>query len=327
MLSYNAILNFIIGERGVGKTYGAKKHVVNRFIKKGEQFVYLRRYKTELKDSVGSKMKPKFFNQIVDEFPDHELSNSADTMYIDGKICGYAIPLSTAHILKSASFDKVKTIIFDEFIIDKGCYHYLSNEVEQLLDIIETIGRTRDIRVLFLGNAISITNPYFTYFKLSLPYKKNFKTFKDGLILVNYIKNEAYREFKKETRFGKLIEGTAYGKYAIDNEFLRDSKTFIMKKNSTCKFYFKVFYKSSLFGVWLDYKNQLIFISSDYDPSCPIEFSFSTDDHNETTVLLRSRSSVYLKSLIEYYKLGKLRFDNVKVKNDFMEFLGKYIGY
>ena len=88
MLSYNAILNFIIGERGVGKTYGAKKHVVNRFIKKGEQFVYLRRYKTELKDSVGSKMKPKFFNQIVDEFPDHELSNSADTMYIDGKICG-----------------------------------------------------------------------------------------------------------------------------------------------------------------------------------------------------------------------------------------------
>ncbi len=55
-------------------------------------------------------------------------------------------------------------------MIDKGSYHYLQNEVTQLLDVIETVARLRDIRVIFLGNAISITNPYFTYFNLSLPY-------------------------------------------------------------------------------------------------------------------------------------------------------------
>ena len=32
VLSYNAMFNFIIGERGVGKTYGAKKYAINRFI-------------------------------------------------------------------------------------------------------------------------------------------------------------------------------------------------------------------------------------------------------------------------------------------------------
>lgn len=34
ILSYNAMLNFLIGERGVGKTYGASKFVVNQFLKK-----------------------------------------------------------------------------------------------------------------------------------------------------------------------------------------------------------------------------------------------------------------------------------------------------
>lgn len=33
ILSYNAILNFLNGERGVGKTYGAKKFVVSQFLK------------------------------------------------------------------------------------------------------------------------------------------------------------------------------------------------------------------------------------------------------------------------------------------------------
>ena len=33
ILSYNALLNFIIGERGVGKSYGAKLYVAKNFIK------------------------------------------------------------------------------------------------------------------------------------------------------------------------------------------------------------------------------------------------------------------------------------------------------
>ena len=31
VLSYNALLNLIIGERGVGKTYGMKKFCINKF--------------------------------------------------------------------------------------------------------------------------------------------------------------------------------------------------------------------------------------------------------------------------------------------------------
>ena len=42
LLSYNKILNFIIGQRGGGKTFGAKKWCINDFLKKENQFIWVR---------------------------------------------------------------------------------------------------------------------------------------------------------------------------------------------------------------------------------------------------------------------------------------------
>lgn len=124
-----------------GKSYGAKKYVAKHFIKKKKQFVYLRRYKTELKQAMMKNDSPIFFDQIKSD-PDlkgHKLTNKHNVMMIDDEICGYAMPLSVANILKSSTYENVDTIIFDEFIIDRGTYHYLQNEVIQLLDVLETI--------------------------------------------------------------------------------------------------------------------------------------------------------------------------------------------
>ena len=326
VLSYGkAMFIFIIGERGVGKTYGAKKWCINKFIKKQEQFIYLRRYKTELKESAGDT--DKFFKALYNEFPDHKFKISGEKILCDGKTMGYALALSTSNILKSTSFDGVTTIIFDEFIIDKGCYHYLQNEVESMLEMVETVARLRNIRVIFLGNAISITNPYFTYFDLSLPYGKDIKTFKDGLILVNYIKNEQYRKVKHESNFGKLISGTNYSKYAIDNEFLRDSKAFIKKKSPTAKHYFSLKYKKRMFGFWLDHKTSMIYVSYDYDPNSPIIYTVDTDDHDEQTMLLALRTSGYFKSVINHYRMGLLCFESQQIKGLIMQIINNHLTY
>ena len=323
VFSYSALLNFLIGERGCGKTYGAIKHVINRYLKTGEEFIYLRRYKTELRSSV-----PKFFDAINanNEF-ENKLYTKNNVFYCDDKPCGYAVCLSTANILKSTSYAKVKTIIFDEFILDKGCYHYLQNEVIQTLDIIETIGRLRDIKVLFLGNAISITNPYFTYFNLTLPYKSDIKTFKDGLILVNYIKNEEYRKIKKESNFGKLIEGTSYGNYAIDNEFLRDSKAFIKKKGEKARFFFILVIDNNNYGVWSDYSEGCIYISNQFDPNCPMRFALNSKDHDEHTLLIRAKASPFFKNIVNHYRMGLLCFESQQIKNVVMEVLLKCLSY
>lgn len=332
VVSYNSLFNFIIGERGVGKSYGAKKFVTNRFIKKKKQFVYLRRYKSELKESTIKNGNGIWFNQIKDEFKDHELSNTKDVFYIDKEVAGFCMPLSTANILKSATFENVDTIIFDEFIIDKGTYHYLQNEVTQLMELFETIARLREVKIYFLGNAISITNPYFIDLNLTLPYNSDIKVFKrdnkgQPLILVNYIKNIPYREVKKETRFGQLIDGTKYGKYAIDNEMLRDSKAFIKKRSNEARFFFCLIINGVTYGIWNDYKNEMMFISNKFDPNCPIRFTLNTDDHDYNTILIKARNSTFFKSIIDHYRLGRLCFENQQIKNNVMKYIEKSLTF
>lgn len=96
-------------------------------------------------------------------------------------------------------------MIFDEFIIEEGQKkYYLPNEVMIFLNLLETIGRMRDIKVFMLANPANIyTNPYFLYFDLKLPYNNDIKLFKDNLILLQYMKNEEYRKAKRETKFRK----------------------------------------------------------------------------------------------------------------------------
>ena len=332
ILSYNALLNIIIGERGVGKTYGFKTFAVKRFLNKNKQFAYIRRYDTDLEASVGSSNDNKFFEQIKKEFPNSQFkiakNKKVRKLYIDNKICGYALPLSAADSLKSSSYENVDTIIYDEFMLKEGSsQHYLKNEPEIILDLIETIGRLRDIRVYCLGNAISSTSPLMAYFDVTLPYNTDIKLFKDGTIAIEYIKNEKYREIKKASRFGKLIDGTKYGKYAIDNEFLTDSKAFIKKKDKDAKFYFILYVNGKAYGIWRDFKKQLIYVSNDIDPNCPIKFAIHEEDHTEYTVYAKVRSNFWFKQIINHYRLARLCFENQVVKNMFMQELNKYLNY
>lgn len=332
ILSYNALLNLVIGERGVGKTYGFKTYAVKRFLNKNKQFVYIRRYDTDLDASVGSSNDNKFFEQIKNEFPNSTFkiskSKKVRKLFINDKICGYALPLSAADSLKSSTYENVDTIIYDEFQLKEGStQHYLKNEPEIILDLIETIGRLRDIRVYCLGNAISSTSPLMTYFNITLPYNTDIKTFKEGTIAIEYIKNEKYREVKRASRFGKLIDGTRYGNYAIDNEFLLDSKAFIKKKDNNAKFYFMLYVNGKGYGVWRDFKNQIIYISNDIDPNCLIKFAIREDDHNETTTLAKVRSNFWFKQIIEYYRQARLCFENQAIKNIIMQELNKYLLY
>ena len=66
IFSYNYCSTFIlIGGRGIGKTTGACIKVAKNYIKKDEQFVYVRRYKNEIK-----KSKTIFSNEkVLKTFP------------------------------------------------------------------------------------------------------------------------------------------------------------------------------------------------------------------------------------------------------------------
>ena len=242
----------------------------------------------------------------------------------DGEIMGFGLTLSTASQLKSKEYPNVKNLIFDEFIIDKGVFHYLPGEVHSFLDICETIFRLRDFRAFLLGNAINRVNPYFNYFNLDQPYNSQFKTYHNGALLVCYIKNEVYREAKRKTRFGELISHTEYGRYAIDNEWMHETKSFIGKRPEKSKFYFTLSFKGSKFGIWSDYNSSRIYISNSYDPSCPITFTLEASDHNENTKLVSIRRSDFFKNLLEHYRMGLLYFESQKIKAILIDTINQY---
>lgn len=296
------------------------------FWKNGEEFAYIRRYKPELTEAV-----PKFFSALNanNEFEGHNLYNKGYTFKCDEQTCGYALKLSTAQDLKSSNFNKVKTIIFDEFIIEEGQKkYYLKNEVFTFLNLIETIARLRDVRVFLLANAVTITNPYFLYFDLSLPYNNDIKTFKNGLILVQYMQNNEYREVKKKSRFGQLVEGTDFADYSINNKFIQDNNNFIEKKQGTAKYSFAFIYKSQKFGVWTDFKFGKIYISNDYDKNSPYVFSCSLENHTDNTMFLKTAKRYNAwKRLIENFELGNVRFENQKIKNLCMDLFKKLLIY
>lgn len=330
-LSRNALFYFIIGERGVGKTYQAKEYVISNYLKRGKQFIYIRRYGSELKDSMNTFFDDILANKLFDghEFSIKGSSKTLYTIYCDGEVMGYGVALSTSSILKSSSFPLVKTLIYDEFILDEhSVYRYLKNEIHAALDLYETVFRLRDDgQVLFLGNSVSIDNPFFNYFELSLPYNSEYKTFEDGLIVVNYIKNLPYREAKKKTRFGKLVKNKSFGRYAIDNEMLNDNYDFIGKKGDNPKFWHVLLVNNNKYGVWHDITNGRLYISEDYDPNCDIIFAVSIDDHTPDTKFVSMRSNAFMKAIIQYYKNSDLYFESLKIKNDVIPIIRRCLSY
>lgn len=310
-LSYNALFNFIVGNRGGGKTYGAKKYAVNHFLKTGKQFVYIRRYTKEL-----NKLK-QFFADLIkeNEFPDIKLEVKGKQFFINNKLAGYALALSTAKIEKSNSFPDVDFIVFDEFILDKGTYRYLPDEVTNFLECYETIARKRnDVRAFFLSNAITVTNPYFLYFNIKLPYNNTIACKND--ILIELVQNADFIAAKKETRFGKLIQDTDYGRYSIDNSFLRDNKTFIEKKTGQCNFCFQLIYKGVKIGIWTNWELGKIFCSYDVDENFNIKFAITKEDFQPNTLLLSAlKKNSAFKSFIQNYSLGNVYYENIHIKN------------
>ena len=96
-LSYNCLFNFIVGDRGVGKTFGCKKYVIDKYLKTGAQFVYVRRTKRELK---GIRT---FFADISSNY-ENNFQVVNDGFKIDKKQAGYYLNLSTAQQQKSVAW-------------------------------------------------------------------------------------------------------------------------------------------------------------------------------------------------------------------------------
>ena len=323
-LSYNALFTFILTTRGLGKTYGAKLKVINKFLKKGEQFIYVRRYKDEL-STIST-----FFNDIIanKEFEGHTFKVVGKTFYIDDKICGYAIPLSISQRLKSTSYPDVTTLIYDEFIINKGNIQYLRDEVYTFLEFFETVARKRNnVRAIFLANNVSLINPYFQYFNCIPKNNNRFTLAQDGEVLVEVFKDEVFNEEKYKTKFGKLIKNTTYGNYAIENESLLDDKTFVDKNRpSDAQFCFSVKFRGVELGYWICFEDNIFYVCKDVQSNSRYRYAITKDDHDINYTMVNNLTQFSLfKEYVKFYKYSMVKFKDQECKQMCYETM-KYLG-
>ena len=312
LLNLNCIYNFIIGHRGVGKTYAGKTYCLRRFIKHGEQFIWVRRYKSELAEA-----KSDFMKDIADKFKDHQIKIDGNKIIVDGKVAGFFIALSVSSKFKSKPFPDVRTIIFDEFLVTKSTYKYLQSESTIFDELYNTVDRYKDVtKAFFIGNAISFVNPYFIDLGINQTNKR-FTFDKSKQAVVEHFKSQAFIDNAKATRFGKLKAGTEYEKYAIENEYLEDNNNFIAPKPLKATYLCCIVFEGKKLGFWLENKSGKVFVCDKYDKSSRRIFTLLCEDHSPNMIMIRRLKLGYIRDLRHVYEQGKMYFENQTYKKLF----------
>lgn len=328
ILSYNKLWSFVVGARAIGKTFNCKKWAIDDYIKNCKCAYWVMRYKTEI-DSITKNNK--FFDDISSFYPNIlfkiEGGEGALKRLKDG-VNESDIPWETfvrfkalsERSIKAISDPSVNKIVFDEFIPIPGV-PYLKDEVERFLEFYFTISRDRAIRAVFLGNNVTTVSPYFSYFNVKLPDEGEFSVYDE--IVIENCKNEAFKNAMKGTRFGKLISGTRYSDYAIENKSFVDMNTFVMDRPADAKCIVRM--SSAMGNLYLWHaKPNSIFISKKGDPECPT-WALDEISHNENSERVDFASSFATNLIKRHYRMGTMFFDSAEAKAIFMAVGMKFI--
>lgn len=321
LLSRNATINIAIGPRGDGKTYGAKRLAIRNAIKKGEQFILLRRYKTEL------ATRTSFFDDIADnireEFPGYSfrITGHSAEMKKSGsrswETIGHFVALSNSQQKKSVSYAKVTLIIFDEFIIDKGAVRYLPNEVRSFLDFYNTVDRWQDrTRVIMISNSVSIMNPYFIEWDIRVEDYKEFITKGDGFLCCHLIQDHEFASQVRLTKLGQFIENTEYSDYSVGGVFKDAHMAFVKKKTPGARYYATIETSSGIFSLWIDYVTRLWY-ADERRPKVEQLWTTCPEKMTEGKVLML-RNDPTMQQLRTQFSHGRLFFSSPKARNAFI---------
>lgn len=257
IIEHSLTYTFIVGGRGIGKTFGALKYVLDNDIK----FIFLRRTQTQIDMIKNEDLNPFRALEAVlgDDYATatkkinknitacYRAERDADgILQPHGKPIGYLMALSTIANIRGFNASDVDMLIYDEFIGEKHEAR-IQHEGTAFLNAIETIARNREIsggkplRVLGLSNSNMLANPLFVELQIVTECERMLKksqTIRNvpardlTLIMLN---TTPVSEKKAQTSLYKLAgRDSSFSKMALDNEFtaeeMNDIKSLSLKE-------------------------------------------------------------------------------------------------
>lgn len=328
LLGHQKTFYLICSDRGFGKTYAVSKYVVNQWLKKKKKFIYMRRYKGEM------KMIGQFFEDMQGLYPDHTFKVKGWNLYIDDKLVGLGVLLNRYQSYKGGVYKDYDTIIFDEFLREKvGSVGYLNNEVDAFLNVCDSVFRDRpNVKAFLLGNSVNEVNPYFLGFQLNRKPNSEYvfsekEGFKDHILCyVRETTEESIAEKTSRSNFQKAISYIdSYAKSAIKNEFLDEEHVFIKKKSKDAAFQFAFKLDNGrTLGVWYDKQSSEMFITNRYEKTTKKLYAFKPELHDEKTVYVKEYKKEYnIYVMIRAFHQSCLFFENAEVKMNCYDLFSK----
>lgn len=325
ILSFRKIFLFSIGNRSQGKSFYWKQRCIKDFLKHGSQFIYVRRTKTDIDETM-----KYWFNDIAFKFPGVSYEYKNGQIYLNGRHAGYAVPVSAFYKRKSIPYPKVELIFFDEFLPDDNRYlggqrdYYY--EPKQCKSFYQSVARgdgdviRENCIFVFVANAISVVNPYFLYFGIDKKWNRNAKYIRGKQWILEISHNESVANAIRSSKFGELMAGTDYDKYSNDNKFMIDNTEFIEQHTigDDAMYLLTFIYSGKEYGVRLLQRKGIYYVSEQVLKSYNVKFALTTDDHTINTVsILKNRSLPSIKALRQADTIGLVRFETQACKNMF----------
>ena len=281
ILSANADINMVLGEKGNGKSYDIKYRFLKRAYETGEKFAYFRRYKEDIRDL---DIEEWLADMTVDNSGNHRIKQITKgewtkTKVFRGEIFFARDDLVTKTKRNGEEYEEIVTtkgpMIGKAFYVSKQGYQHTAShayvgytmgiyeefitsaiqeddEPDTFMKMISTIFRDNKYTLFLLGNRISRHNPYFRAWQLTGALKQ-----KPGTI-------ETY----KETRYDEKLEREIETVLAIEQ---------CPAAGSTAKIFGGI--KKSILGTSYDVKSAVPLFRDDYKKfTCMYEILFISDE-------------------------------------------------
>lgn len=326
IVSYNAVFNFVVTERNVGKTTAFKIRSLKKFIARGKKTVWVRRYGKEKKNTA-----QKFYTAKILKLagvPAARVKTEGNKCFFKndkGKWVDFLefCTVSEASNNRSADDPATSDIIFDEFAVTRARgKHYHGNEVEDFIDLFISKKRVNRVSVFFLGNRESYYNQYFEYFKIP-KFEPNFegvRTFRGGSIAVQ-IMNGVPDPVKDvyDAKIQALFKDTPYGEYLLNSAVKGASAVKIEQCPKGAE---KLFQLDIDFPLSVYQYGGKIYVKKGIDASRRV-FVTTPKNYRNLYVIRQNDKPLFLP-VIEKYKNGRVFYDAPEMAEYFKSFLSVF---
>ena len=314
-----SVFNFIIGARGIGKSYGALKYCIENKLK----FMYLRR--TQKHTDIINKEKYSPLKSVCDDMGaeyNHVTSAKGSVeMFVNGESVGFTGALSTFASMRSFDMSEIEVIIYDEFIPEVSERVTISHEFEAFMNMYETVNRNRElkgkppVKLLALANSNRIDNKIFLGLRIANVidgmYNRGQEVWRDGnrSIAVYCIMKSPISQKKADTALYRFAKGTDFDEMALNNSFRVDTSDVLKRSLKE----FKPLVNIGELCVYRHKSRPLVYISTRTAVGSAPNYGVT---ENELNRFKKDFTGVVMKAT-----LGLVEYENITAKTLFKSYL------